>query len=172
MPPLEPVSLLYPRGLSPGRGVMCTCLLYETTPSKSRIRSTDRHPTCSIPGSIGTVAIRRKPTAHRLPHPTAGRGYECDGPAHPGPNPALLRPLRALRQPPSPPCSRRARCAGRPPGHPMRPNPVTYFDARPSLTSPLVRGVMGTRWGGHRGAWESAARGRSQGSRQWRLQHD
>ena len=44
---------------------------------------------CSIPGSIGTVATRRKPTAHRLSHPTAGRGYGGDGPAHPSPNPGL-----------------------------------------------------------------------------------
>ena len=45
------------------------------------------------------------------------------------------------------------------------------FDARPSLASPSVRGVMGTRWGGRRGPWERAARARSHGNPNVGFQH-
>ena len=58
-----------------------------------RAKSSDS--ACSIPGSIGTVATRCKPTAHRLPHPTAGPGTGGNAPAGSTTIPPHQRPLRA-----------------------------------------------------------------------------
>ena len=89
---MEPVSLLYPRGLSPGRGVMCTCLLYETTPSKSRIRSQTGIRRAQFRGASGPSQPAASPphTASRTPQPAGAMKVTAP------PTPAPTQPYFAL----------------------------------------------------------------------------